>query len=68
MMSDKKTTAKSDATPKGAVEVDEQDLEQAAGGSLNFTRTGDGLINYTGLEAPKVTTQDLAAIAPEKKI
>lgn len=69
MMSDKKTTRKSEVTPKGAVEVDEKDLEQAAGGSLNFTRPSETLsVNYTGLETEKAGAQDLTAKAPELKL
>jgi len=69
---------KTEAAPKGAVEVDEEDLDQAAGGSLNFTRPTDSTkpteslsINYTGLESEKEGTQDLAAggphVAPEQR-
>ena len=67
---------KTEAAPKGAVEVDEKDLDQAAGG-LNFTRPTDSAkpteslsINYTGLESEE-GTQDLAAggphVAPEQR-
>ena len=30
-----------EVTPKGAVEVEEEDLDQASGGSLNFTKPGE---------------------------
>jgi hypothetical protein len=68
-MADKERKTK--AAPKGAVEVDEKDLEQAAGGSLNFTRPTESLsINYTGLESEE-GTQNLAAggphVAPEQR-
>ena len=71
MMNDK--VRKRDAAPQGAVEVDERELDKAAGG-LNFTRPTESLsINYIGLESDEQDTQDLAAgggphVAPEKKI
>ena len=68
---------KTEAAPKGAIEVDEKDLDQAAGGSLNFTRPTESAkptetlsINYTGLESEKAGTQDLAGgphVAPEQR-
>jgi hypothetical protein len=67
---------KTEAAPKGAVEVDEKDLDQAAGG-LNFTRPTESAkpteslsINFTGLEGEKEGTQDLAGgphVAPEQR-
>ena len=42
MMSDEKPQKDSEATPKGAAEIDEKDLDKAAGGaeslSLNFSK------------------------------
>ena len=68
---------KTEAAPEGAVEVDEKDLDKAAGG-LNFTRPGESAkpteslsINFTGLEGEKEGTQDLASggphVAPEQR-
>ena len=69
MMTDKKPDQEKQVTTEGAVEVDEKDLEQAAGGSLNFTRPTESLsINFTRVETEKVGTQDLTATAPEMKI
>jgi hypothetical protein len=69
MMTDKKPDQEKQVTPEGAVEVDEKDLEQAAGGSLNFTRPTESLsINFTRVETETVETQDLTVKAPEVKI
>ena len=78
MMTEEKPDKESEATPKGAVEVDETDLDQAAGGVLiglnqPAANPTDSLsLNYAKVEfsqAQKVTpTYDLRTEDPEKKI
>ena len=70
-----------EVTPEGAVEVNEEDLDQASGGSLNFTKPTDSFsLNYnkidTNLAGQKFNPTDLAGagpgagphVVPEKKI
>ena len=73
-MTDKKPNKAKQAASKGAVEVDEKDLDQAAGGVLiGLSQPADSLsLNYAKVEfsqAQKVTpTYDLRTVDPEKKI
>jgi hypothetical protein len=59
-----------EVTPEGAVEVNEEDLDQASGGSLNFTKPTDSFsLNYnkidTNLAGQKVApTTDLTGAGP----
>jgi hypothetical protein len=74
-MSDKKPDKAKQVTPKGAVEVDEKDLDQAAGGVLiGLNQPSENIsINYgkieTNLQKP---TYDLSSggphVAPVKKL
>ena len=73
-MSDEQTDKAKEEAPKGAVEVEEKDLDQAAGGVLiGLSQPADSLsLNYAKVEfsqAQKVTpTYDLRTESPEKKI
>ena len=76
-MSDKKPDKAKDAAPKSAVEVDEKDLDQAAGGVLiglnqPTEKSVDSFsLNYGKIETnvQKVApTYDLRAVTPEEKI
>ncbi len=70
-MADEQPEQEKEVTPKGAVEVDEKDLDKAEGGfSINFTKTAttDPLVQ-------KVAPTDVLAgpgagphVVPEKKI
>ena len=75
-MSDEQPDKAKEAAPKGAVEVDEKDLDQAAGGVLDGAQLpAESLsLNYAKVEfsqAQKVNPQIPAGgphVAPEKKI
>ena len=81
-MADKKPENENEVTPKGAVEVDESDLDQAAGGVLIGLNqpTESFSLNYskidTNLAGQKVTPTNIAGagpgagphVAPQKKI
>ena len=74
-MTDKKPDQQKQVTPKGAVEVDEEKLDQAAGGALNFTKPTDSFsLNYSKIEydaAQKVAPSDASitdGTSFEKKI
>ena len=41
MMADDKTGNEEEVTPKGAVEVEEKDLDKAAGGAMDFNRPAE---------------------------
>ena len=80
-MTDEQAKNDNEVTPEGAVEVNEGDLDQASGGSLNFTKPTDSFsLNYskidTNLAGQKVTPTDIVGagpgggphVAPQKKI
>ena len=77
-MADEKSEQEKEATPKGAVEVDEQDLDKAEGGISSYsTPTDSSSLNFTKpatLQQKVTPTYDLAGpgsgphVVPEKKI
>ena len=79
-MTDEQPRNDNEVTQEGAVEVNEEDLDQASGGSLNFTKPTENVsLNYnkidTNLTSQKVSTDLTSAgpgagphVAPEKKI
>ena len=73
-MADEQPDKAKDAAPKGAVEVDEKDLDQAAGGVLiGLLQPADSFsLNYSKIETAVKPTYDLSSggphVAPEKKI
>lgn len=76
-MADEQPDKETAVTPKGAVEVDEKDLDQAAGGAVDaFRPTGDVSLNYSKTDplVQKVAPTDVLAdpgsgphVAPERK-
>ena len=75
-MTDQKPDKENEAEPKGAVEVDETDLDQAAGGVLiglsqPAEKPTESLsLNYAKVEFSQTVTPtyDLGTEIPEKKI
>ncbi len=79
-MADEQPEKETEVTPKGAVEIDEETLDQAAGGIIIINSTpADSLsLNFSKIEyaAQKVAPQNLTDfgpavgrhVAPEKKI
>lgn len=79
-MTDKKREKETEVTPKGAVEVDEQDLDQAAGGVLiGLSQPADSFsLNYSKIDvsgqkvSPTLVTGAGPGagphVVPEKKI
>ena len=79
-MTDEQPKSANEVTPEGAVEVNEEDLDQASGGSLNFTKpaTQNISMNFNKLEltGQKVAPTDIVGagpgggphVMPEKKI
>lgn len=73
-MADEKPGKEEEVTPKGAVEVDEKDLDQAAGGlGLSGGRGSDDLptesvsLNFSKIEVDYKPTGG-PQVTPEKKI
>ena len=72
-MADEQPNKEDEVTPKGAVEVDESDLDQAAGGSLNYSKIQYDL---AGQKVQKVAPTDVTGagpgagphVAPQQKI
>ena len=80
-MADEQPNKEGEVTPKGAVEVDEEELDQAAGGIIPIgggKPTDSFSLNFSKMQVvgQKVTPQNLAGagpgagphVAPEKKI
>ena len=79
-MADEQPEKEEEVTPKGAVEIDEETLDQAAGGIIiiNNSPADNVSLNYSKIEfaAQKVAPNNLAGagpgagphVAPEKKI
>lgn len=77
-MTDKKPEKEEEVTPKGAVEVNEEDLDQAAGGvliGLNQPKPADSFsLNYGKIQPAVKPTYDLSSgvpgphVTPEDKI
>jgi hypothetical protein len=60
MMADEKRETEEEVTPKGAVEVDEKDLDQAAGGASEVPMDQISL-NYSKIEVDRLSQK----VAPQ---
>lgn len=68
-MTDKKPDQEKQVTPKGAVEIDEEQLEQAAGGAGDDLPTESISLNYAKAEVDYMRKAGGdPQLSPEKKI
>ena len=60
-MADDKRANEEEVTPKGAVEVDEKDLDQAAGGATGEIPMDQVSLNYSKIEVDRLSQK----VAPQ---